>query len=100
MKLFPGSAALQLEFNKVKDLLVNYCQSEYAREKARELRIHTKIDFVETELRQSHEYRQLNHAGRSESNTYYQRSKRRWQNRDTKNYWFTPDDDTKRFAGA
>ncbi|MFM2337004.1 MAG: hypothetical protein RL115_197 [Bacteroidota bacterium] len=59
MKLFPESAATQLEFNKVKDLLVNYCQSEYARNKAAQLRIHTRKDFVETELLQSHEYRQL-----------------------------------------
>lgn len=59
MKLFPETAIAQLEFDKVKDLLVNYCQAEYAREKAKQLRIHTRKDFVENELRQSHEYRQL-----------------------------------------
>ena len=59
MKLFPESAYIQLEFNKVKELLANYCQTEHARTKARELRIHTRKEFVETELRQSHEYRQL-----------------------------------------
>jgi len=59
MKLFPESAGIQLEFNKVKELLVNYCQADYARQKAAELRIHTRLDFVETDLRQSHEYRQL-----------------------------------------
>lgn len=59
MKLYPESAHLQLEFNKVKDLLANYCQTEHARTKAQQLRIHTRKDFVETELRQSHEYRQL-----------------------------------------
>lgn len=59
MKLFPDTAPVQLEFNKVKELLVNYCQAEYAREKASQLRIHTRKDFVENELRQSHEYRQL-----------------------------------------
>ena len=31
----------------------------YAIEKARELRIHTRIEFIETELRQSYEYKQL-----------------------------------------
>jgi DNA mismatch repair protein MutS2 len=59
MKLFPESAATQLEFTKIKELLANYCQAEYARNKANQLRIHTRKDFVETELRQSHEYRQL-----------------------------------------
>ncbi len=59
MKLFPESAYIQLEFNKVKELLANYCQTEHARTKAQELRIHTRKDFVETELRQSHEFRQL-----------------------------------------
>ena len=59
MKLFPESAYIQLEFNKVKDLLANYCQTEYARSKALQLRIHTKIEFIETELKQSNEYRQL-----------------------------------------
>ena len=59
MKLYPESAYVQLEFNKVKDLLANYCQTDHARTKAQHLRIHTRKDFVETELRQSHEYRQL-----------------------------------------
>jgi len=59
MKLFPVSAPVQLEFDKIKDLLVNYCLTEYARSKAQELRIHTRIEFAETDLLQSHEYRQL-----------------------------------------
>ncbi len=59
MKLFPESAFSQLEFNKVKTLLADYCQTEYAKFKAEQLRIHTRIDFIDTELRQSHEYRQL-----------------------------------------
>lgn len=59
MKLFPESAYIQLEFDKVKKLLAEYCRSEYAIEKANLLRIHTRIDFIETELRQSFEYKQL-----------------------------------------
>lgn len=59
MKLFPESAYVQLEFNKVKELLANYCQTDHARTKAQQLRIHTRKEFVETELKQSHEYRQL-----------------------------------------
>lgn len=59
MKLFPESAYIQLEFNKVKELLANYCQTDYAISKVAELRIHTRVEFVQTELKQSHEYRQL-----------------------------------------
>src|SRR6185503_12742390 len=59
MRLFPESAYVQLEFDKVKSLLAQHCRSEYAVAKANELRIHTKIEFIETELRQSFEYKQL-----------------------------------------
>jgi len=59
MKLFPESAYLQLEFDKVKALLMAHCQTEYAQTKASQLRIHTRKEYIETELKQSHEYRQL-----------------------------------------
>ncbi len=59
MKLYPESAAIQLEFTKIKDMLANYCQAEYARTKAQNLRIHTRKEFIDAELRQSFEYRQL-----------------------------------------
>src|SRR5512145_359575 len=57
VKLFPESAAVQLEFDKVKTLLANYCQSDHARTKAMNLRIHTRKEFIDVELKQSHEYR-------------------------------------------
>ncbi|HEX7846080.1 MAG TPA: MutS2/Smr-associated SH3 domain-containing protein [Chitinophagaceae bacterium] len=59
MKLFPATASQQLEFDRVKDLLANYCQSDHARSKAVNLRIHTRKEFIDVELKQSHEYRQL-----------------------------------------
>lgn len=59
MRLFPESAYVQLEFDKIKSLLVQHCRSEYAIAKANDLRIHTKIEFIEIELRQSFEYKQL-----------------------------------------
>lgn len=43
----------------MRSLLVGYCQAEYAREKAARLRVHTRKDLIDTELRQSHEYHQL-----------------------------------------
>ncbi len=59
MKFFPESAHVQLEFNKVRDLLALYCQGDHARAKALDLRVHTRRDYIELELRQTHEYRQL-----------------------------------------
>src|SRR5829696_2858094 len=59
MKLYPESASQQLEFDKIKTLLHEKCQSEYGRNKALELRIHTKKEFIDRDLRQSFEYKQL-----------------------------------------
>lgn len=59
MKLYPESASVQLEFDKIKELLAGHCQSNYAFEKAKHLRIHTHKKFVDIDLRQSHEFKQL-----------------------------------------
>ncbi len=59
MKFFPESALVQLEFEKVKALLKEQCQTEFAKSKAEELRIHTRKEFIQQELKQSSEYRQL-----------------------------------------
>ena len=59
LKLFPASAYVQLEFDKIKSLLLEHCSGEYAKEKAQELQIYTNKESIETELKQSHEYKQL-----------------------------------------
>ena len=59
MRLYPESAAVQLEFDKVKALLREHCKTEYAKEKAAELRIHTQRSYIELEMQQSHEYKLL-----------------------------------------
>jgi DNA mismatch repair protein MutS2 len=59
MKLYPESAANQLEFDKVKALLKDHGKTEYAKNKADHLRIHTRKDFIDLELRQSHEFKML-----------------------------------------
>lgn len=59
MKLYPESATFQLEFDKIKHLLHEKCSSEYAKNKALELRIHTRKDFIDRELKQSYEYKQV-----------------------------------------
>ncbi|HTI07157.1 MAG TPA: MutS2/Smr-associated SH3 domain-containing protein [Puia sp.] len=57
MRIFPESALLQLEFDKIKTLLAEQCNTEYARTKAGDLRIHTRREFIELELRQAHEFK-------------------------------------------
>jgi DNA mismatch repair protein MutS2 len=59
MRLYPESAAVQLEFDKVKALLEAYCRTEYAKAKSAELRIHTRKEFIDLELNQSNEFKLL-----------------------------------------
>jgi len=59
MKFFPETALSQLEFDKVKALLVEHSKTEYAKSKSQDLRIHTRKEFIELELQQSHEYKLL-----------------------------------------
>ncbi len=59
MRLYPETAESQLEFDKVKSLLVAHANTEYAKVKAANLRIHTRKDFIELDLQQSHEYKLL-----------------------------------------
>lgn len=63
IKFFPGSALVQLEFNKVKALLAEHCKTGYAKEKAEELRIHTRKDYISLQLQQTHEYKLLLQTG-------------------------------------
>jgi DNA mismatch repair protein MutS2 len=63
LKFFPDSALVQLEFEKVKTLLGEYCKTEYAKDKAAALRIHTKKDIIAHELQQVHEYKILAQGG-------------------------------------
>jgi len=70
MKLYPESAVLQLEFDKIKILLTAHCSGDYAKNKAGQLRIHTKKEFIELELQQSHEYKLLLQHGQYFPNDY------------------------------
>ena len=63
MKLFPESALSQLEYEKVKTLLGEYCRTDYAKCKADTLRIHTKKEYIELELQQSNQYKLLLQGG-------------------------------------
>jgi DNA mismatch repair protein MutS2 len=59
IKLYPESALTQLEFDKIKLLLVEHCKTVYAKAKAENLRIHTRKDYIDIELRQTYEYKLL-----------------------------------------
>jgi DNA mismatch repair protein MutS2 len=59
MRLYPESALVQLEFDKVKTLLEAHCKTVYAQQKSSQLRIHTRKEYIELELKQSFEYKQL-----------------------------------------
>lgn len=57
MRLYPNLAPVLLEFNTVQQLLGQYCKTTIAAEKAASLRLHTKINFIELELQQAHEFK-------------------------------------------
>src|SRR5215208_6254594 len=59
MKLYPESATVQLEFDKIKALVTEKCRTQWAKTRSAELRIHTRSEFIERELKQSYEFRQL-----------------------------------------
>jgi DNA mismatch repair protein MutS2 len=63
IKFFPESALVQLEFEKVKTLLEELCRTEYAKTKAAALRIHTRKEYIDLELQQSHEFKLLLQGG-------------------------------------
>ena len=59
MRLYPESAAVQLEFDKVKTLLKAHCASDYAKQRADQLRIHTRKDYIELDLLQTNEFKNI-----------------------------------------
>lgn len=72
MNCFPTSAPVQLEYDKVKALLAGFCQTEYAKSKAEDLRIHTRIQFIEQELNQAYEFKVLLESGQHFPNEFTQ----------------------------
>src|ERR1700748_473416 len=70
MRIFPESALFQLEFDKIKALLAEHCNTEYARVKAADLRIHTRRDIIALELQQTDKYKLLVQNGQYFPNDY------------------------------
>ena len=63
MRLYPESALLQLEFDKVQALLAQHCKTEFALQASHDLRIHNHITYIETALHQAHEFKLILSAG-------------------------------------
>jgi DNA mismatch repair protein MutS2 len=59
MRVYPDSALSQLEFDKVKALLDDLCKTNYAKQKAADLRIHTHRSYIELQLNQTHEFKMI-----------------------------------------
>jgi len=56
LKLYPESAGVQLEFEKIRQIIHEYCASEAGKARASEMRIHTRKEFIDLALRQSFEF--------------------------------------------
>lgn len=59
MQLYPAHAAEALEFNKVCDLLTGKCRTDAARERVENIRFHTRMDHMQRELLQTHEFKTI-----------------------------------------
>ena len=59
MLLYPQNTLTQLEFDKIKKLLLHYCQTEFAKNRVEQLRIHTHIKYIETQINQTNEFKLL-----------------------------------------
>ena len=62
MRVYPDNALSQLEFDKIKAILLNYCQSTIGKEQVEAMRIHTHLNFIQITLRQTQEYQFIKQA--------------------------------------
>lgn len=63
MKFFPENTLQQLEFDKIKDLIIVHSKNDYAKNRIQQLRIHTKKDFIEQDLFQTNEFKIILDSG-------------------------------------
>jgi len=63
LRFFPESALVQLEFEKVRELLTAHCRTAWAKDRVAQLRIHTKKEYIDLELNQTNEYKQILQSG-------------------------------------
>lgn len=65
IQLYPERAAEALEFDKIRLMLHKKCRTDAAHERVDSLRFHTKLEYIEKELKETHDYKML--LGGSES---------------------------------
>ena len=63
MKFFPENALTSLEFEKIKHLLLAHCRTELAKSFVQQLRVHTKIEFIQKEISQTNEFKIILDSG-------------------------------------
>lgn len=54
---YPAQAQDQLEFHKIKQLLLHKCRTDLARNRVDTLKLHSRLDYVEMALQQTLEYK-------------------------------------------
>lgn len=59
MQLYPANAIESLEFNKIIDLLLHKCRTDEARERVDNIRFHVRLEYIEKELSQVNEFRNI-----------------------------------------
>lgn len=70
MKVYPDEGFEQLEFDKIKQLLHQYCHTDFGAKKVAALRVHTKKEYIEQELHQTYEYKLLLDQGMAFPNDF------------------------------
>ena len=70
MKFYPQSTLEQLEFDKVKELLSMHAKTQYGKDKAVGLRIHTRLEYILNDLNQSNEFKILLQTGQPFPNEF------------------------------
>ncbi|MFA6151530.1 MAG: DNA mismatch repair protein MutS [Chitinophagaceae bacterium] len=59
LQLYPANAGESLEFSKIKQLLLEKCRCDSAKERVHSLRFNSRLDFIEKALLQTSEFRSL-----------------------------------------
>jgi DNA mismatch repair protein MutS2 len=61
--LYPANADESLEFNKIRNLLMQKCRTDAARDRVESIRFHTHKDHAGRDLLQTHEYKMVLQSG-------------------------------------
>jgi DNA mismatch repair protein MutS2 len=72
MILYPDNAVEQLEFTKVTALLQERCRMDWSKQKAQDIRLHTKAEFIQKALQETFEFKLLLEADEYFPNEFIQ----------------------------